>query len=486
MDTIVISTQNPRTPVTVRRILGGDWRVHTADSDGALWAQLKSVPCDCLLIDLFRMAALARSAPSDADPAPDMLPDARSVVQRLKALRPMMAIIIVADAANIRQAVGYVKNGASNYITEPINAEEVRLVLDEITRERLQQSELAYLRERLWQDDSLDIVQTLSPVMKKVHDNVMSVGPTRTTVLLLGETGTGKSFMAKRIHRHSNRRNGPLISVHCGAIPDTLVESELFGHEKGAFTGAHRRKPGKFEVAFGGTIFLDEIGTISMAAQVKLLTVLQEAAYQRVGGEQTLTANVRVIAASNADLKRMCDEGQFRKDLYYRLNVFPITIPRLHERREDIPLFVDAFLKKFNQFSNKMIQGIHPDVMQALLQYAWPGNIRELENLIERAYILEKTSILTPDSFPSELFDEEPLPPTVALDSAATLAEVRKKGLEEIERRYLQELLLRHRGRINASAAEAGVGTRQLNKLMHKYRLDKGTFKAENGSGDGS
>ena len=476
METIVFFTQNRKTPDTVTRILSGDWRVHTIETSDALWEKLGSIPCDYLFIDLPRLALLARETQTDTGPLDAI--DPKPLVQRLTNLRPTMAIIIVAGKSDVRQAVGYVKNGASNYITEPLDPEEIRLVLDEIARERLQRSELAYLRGRLWQDDSMDIVQTLSPVMKKVYDNVMSVGPTRTTVLLLGETGTGKSFMAKRIHRHSNRRNNPFISVHCGAIPDTLIESELFGHEKGSFTGAHRRKPGKFEVAQGGTIFLDEIGTITMSTQVKLLTVLQEGTYQRVGGDQTLTANVRVIAATNADLKAMCDTGQFRKDLYYRLNVFPITIPQLHERKEDIPLFVDAFLKKFNQFSNKTISGLHPEVLNALIRYDWPGNIRELENLLERAYILETTSTLTADSFPSELFDDSPPSTAIAVDAAATLAEVRKKGLEEIERCYLKELLKRNRGRINTSAAEAGVGTRQLNKLMHKYHLDKDTFKA--------
>ena len=350
-------------------------------------------------------------------------------------------------------------------------------MVEEISRERHRLSELAYLRERIWKDDSLDIVQTLSPIMKKVYNNVLSVGPTKTTVLLLGETGTGKTFTAKLVHRHSNRKEGPFISVHCGAIPDTLIESELFGHEKGAFTGAHRRKLGKFEVASGGTIFLDEIGTISKSAQVKLLTVLQEGSYQRVGGEQARMANVRVIAASNADLKQMCDEGLFRKDLYYRLNVFPITVPQLHERREDIPLFVNVFLKKFNQFNAKNIQDVHPDVMHALMHYDWPGNIRELENLLERAHILETTSELTPGSFPSELFDTAEPATEITIDATETLAAVRKKGLMEIEQRYLKAVLSRNRGKINASASEAGVSTRQLNKLMHKYRLDKGLFK---------
>ena len=469
MDTILVATQDPHTNTAIRGILSPDDQIHMAESPDQILETIQTVACDCLFIDLSLMETLPGTSDHSTDP--------KARVQHLKDIRPLMAIIVIAGNDDVRDAVGYMKNGANNYITAPIDADEVRLVIDEISSERRRQSELAYLRERIWKDDSLDIVHTLSPKMKKVYDNVMSVGPTKTTVLLLGETGTGKSFTAKLIHRHSNRKNGPFISVHCGAIPETLIESELFGHEKGSFTGAHRRKLGKFEVASGGTIFLDEIGTISKSAQVKLLTVLQEGIYQRVGGEQTLTANARVIAASNTDLKQMCTEDLFRKDLYYRLNVFPITIPLLNERKEDIPVFVHAFLNKFNQFNTKNIQGVHPTVMQALLQYDWPGNIRELENLLERAYILETTVELTPESFPSELFDNAEPITEITIDTSDTLATVRQKGLAEIERRYLKEVLTRNMGKINASASEAGIGTRQLNKLMHKYRLDKGIFK---------
>jgi DNA-binding NtrC family response regulator len=469
MDTILIATQDPQTNTAIRRVVSPDDQIHIADSSDQILETIKSITCDCLFIELSLMEALHGTLVGETD--------SKAPIQHLKDLRPMMAIIVVAGNDGVRDAVRCVKNGASNYITTPIDTDEVRLVIDEISRERRRQCELAYLRERIWKDDSLDIVHTRSPKMKKVVGNVMSVGPTKTTVLLLGETGTGKSFTAKLIHRHSNRKNGPFISVHCGAIPEPLIESELFGHEKGSFTGAHRRKLGKFEVASGGTIFLDEIGTLSKSAQVKLLTVLQEGIYQRVGGEQTLTANVRVIAASNTDLKQMCTEDLFRKDLYYRLNVFPITIPLLNERKEDIPVFVHAFLNKFNRFNTKNIQGVHPAVMQALLQYDWPGNIRELENLLERAYILESTAELTPESFPSELFDNAEPITEITIDTSDTLAAVRQKGLAEIERRYLKEVLSRNRGKINASASETGVGTRQLNKLMHKYKLDKGIFK---------
>ena len=315
--------------------------------------------------------------------------------------------------------------------------------------------------------------------MNRVFRQIDSVAPTKSTVLLTGETGTGKSVLAQLIHQKSNRRGDQFISVHCGAIPDTLIESEMFGHEKGAFTSAVRRKMGKFQLASGGTIFLDEIGTITPAAQIKLLQVLQDGTYQKVGGEETLKADVRVIAATNADLNNMCRAGTFRNDLYYRLNVFPIDIPPLRERLEDIPLFIDAFLKKLNQFSLKTIHGAHPQVTESLKNYSWPGNIRELENLVERAYILETSSVLTPESFPVELFEAETTAVVLPSSEQLTLADARQHGIGEIERNYLKDVLTRNKGKINESARDAGISSRQLNKLMNKYGLRKEEFKMQ-------
>ena len=293
----------------------------------------------------------------------------------------------------------------------------------------------------------------------------------------MGETGTGKGVMANLIHRHSNRRDAQFISVHCGAIPDTLLESELFGHEKGSFTGAVRRKLGKFEIASGGTIFLDEVGTLTPSAQIKFLQILQDGTFQRVGGEDTIDSDVRVIAATNVDLKKMCDDGEFRKDLYYRLNVFPIEIPSLRDRIEDIPHLVELFLKKMNRINTKEIYHIDSQVLDAFRDYSWPGNIRELENLIERAYILESTSVLTPESFPSELFESSRSLASLPIDTSLTLAQARQKATDNIERNYLKELLARNRGRIKESAAAAGITTRQLHKLMAKYGIRKEEFK---------
>jgi transcriptional regulator with GAF, ATPase, and Fis domain len=266
--------------------------------------------------------------------------------------------------------------------------------------------------------------------------------------------------------------------VHCGAIPETLLESELFGHEKGAFTGAVRRKLGKFEIAKGGTIFLDEIGTMTPSAQIKLLNVLQDGSFQRVGGEETLHANVRIITATNADLQNLSEQGQFRKDLYYRLNVFPIEIPPLRMRLEDLGFICGNILKNLNKYNQKDIRQIHPSVMEAFKLYHWPGNIRELENLIERAYILESSSVLTPQRFPNELFDSMSAYTLWSPDASVTLAEARQRGIEELERNYLKDVLSKYNGKINESAREAGISTRQLNKLMNKYGIRKEEFKS--------
>jgi len=391
---------------------------------------------------------------------------------------PTAQIIAMSSQEMIREAVAAVKAGASDYLTYPVNPDEVNCIIQSIYESIIMESELDYFRNRFWQEDSLEIVRTRSPLMKRLFDKVRSVAPTKSTVLLSGETGTGKGVLARLIHQHSNRKDSTFISVHCGAIPDTLLESELFGHEKGAFTGAIRRKLGKFEIAQGGTIFLDEIGTITPSAQIKLLEILQDGTFYRIGGEGTIEASVRVIAATNSDLKKMCDAGQFRRDLYYRLNVFPIEIPPLRERMEDIAYIVEVILKRLNKFNLKEIHDVHPHVIDAFGKYSWPGNIRELENLMERAYILEFSPILTPKSFPDELFTSNSLPtqqvkPNISLG----LAEVRHTAIEQMERCYLKELLAANRGRIKESAEIAGISPRQLNKLMKKYAIKKEEFK---------
>jgi DNA-binding NtrC family response regulator len=390
---------------------------------------------------------------------------------------PSVEVIVLSPPERAGEAVEAVKAGAANYVTYPLNADEIRYVTESLHEGIRVQSELDYLRDRFWQSDSLEVVQTRNTVMRAVFDQVRLVAPTKSTVLLTGETGTGKGVLAKLIHRHSNRRGVQFIGIHCGAIPDTLLESELFGHEKGAFTGAIRRKLGKFELAHGGTIFLDEIGTITPSAQIKLLQVLQDRTFQRIGGEAIIETDVRVIAASNRDLGQMVEKGLFRNDLFYRLNVFPIEIPPLRERREDIPQLAEIFLRKMNRFNHRGIHYIHPRVMDAFQRYFWPGNIRELENLVERACILETSSILTPASFPAELFSGGPYAAPPSSGAGLTLAAVRARAVAEAEKGYLGELLARNGGRINRTAETAGVTVRQISKLMRKFGIRKETFR---------
>jgi DNA-binding NtrC family response regulator len=279
----------------------------------------------------------------------------------------------MSSQAMIRDAVMAVKAGASNYLTFPINPEEVKFVTETIYNSIRIQSELSYLRDRFWKNDAREVVRTNSPLMREVFNKVRSVAPTKSTVLLTGETGTGKGVVAGLIHRHSNRSERQYISIHCGAIPDPLLESELFGHEKGAFTGADRRKLGRFEIAKSGTIFLDEIGTITPSAQIKLLQVLHEKTFQRVGGKETIEADVRVIAATNSDLRDMVDKGVYRDDLYYRLSVFPIEIPPLRERKEDIPILVEILLNRLNKLYFKEIHDVTRTSSRPLTGTRGPG-----------------------------------------------------------------------------------------------------------------
>ena len=315
--------------------------------------------------------------------------------------------------------------------------------------------------------------------MKEVYEEIKSVASTDATVLLKGESGTGKGIIARLIHYFSKRKGMPFVGVHCGAIPDSLLESTLFGHVKGAFTGAIKDKLGKFQVAHNGTIFLDEIATVTPSSQIKLLQILQDRIVQRVGEEQTTMVNVRIIAASNQDLAAMCASNRFRTDLFYRLNVYPIEIPPLRDRIEDIPHLINAFLDRLNRLYEKKIIGIEPAVLNAFEAYSWPGNIREMENLIERAYIREKTATITQKNIPIDIVDLlESDEISLRKDIADhPLAKIRGDAIEIIERQYIKTLLTKFRGKINESSNAAGISSRQFNKLLAKYKIKKEDFK---------
>jgi DNA-binding NtrC family response regulator len=400
-------------------------------------------------------------------------------LNEFRQLVPGARLVVLSDQKDIRKAVNLVREGASDYLTYPIVGEEVKLVRDGIEgRERIR-SELLYFRDRALETEVLGAAESRADSMKAVLHKIRQVAPTRSTVLLTGETGTGKSFLARVIHQTSTRADRQFISVHCGAIPDTLLESELFGHERGAFTGADRRRMGKFEIANKGTLFLDEVATVTPAMQVKLLNVLQERSFQRVGGETNVEVDVRILAATNMDLDKLTAEGAFRNDLFYRLNVFPIDVPPLRERREDIPILAEGFLDRLRRFDQREIEEIHPSVMEAFLNYRWPGNVRELENLLERAFILETSKVLTPENFPKELFTSVSTTQRLTFKLEDSLAAARRRAIADVERQYLKRQLEANGGRIDATAEAAGITPRQLHKLMTKHGFRKEDFRGK-------
>ena len=449
----------------IRESLPSDYQVENADSVKNALDLHRQCSFDVIFSDL----ELLRDTSETNDIA--------DAIKLFREMNPLAEILILSSKAFIHDTVKAVKAGANNYLTYPIDPSEVRLVIGSANESLTKNLELDYLRDQFWKPEWLDIIDSRDAGMRDVFKKVRAVAATKATVLLSGETGTGKGLLARMIHMHSNRCDDSFISVHCGAIPDTLLESELFGHEKGAFTGAVRKNSGKFELARGGTIFLDELGTITPPAQIKLLQVLQDGTFSRVGGEETLQTDARVITATNADLAEMSERGEFRKDLYYRLNVFPVEIPPLRERVEDIAQIVEVFLKKLKQRYEKNIHSVHPLVLQAFKNYPWPGNIRELENLIERACILETTKVLTPESFPAGLFESGNAHAVLPVEAHLPLAEARRHATDDFERQYLKTLFARSKGKVNRAAQDAGISSRQLNKLMVKYGIQKEMFK---------
>jgi len=466
MDQVLAATGNKDASRTIKDCFGPKALVHTVTSGRDLDKALSSHLYDLVFIDI----RFIEGHPGNGTAFRDGL-------QRLWSANPHVIVVVLTDQDRIRDAVRAVKDGADNYLTYPIDPAETHYVVDSVLEAQRLQTEVDYFRSTSALGDHGEVVGTRNPQMRKVFEKARLVAPTISTVLLTGETGTGKGVIARLIHTLSHRKNGPFVGIHCGAIPDTLVESELFGHEKGSFTGAVKRKLGRFEIATGGTLFLDEVGTVSPSTQIKLLQVLQDKIFQRVGGDSDIPMDARVITATNIDLAQMCDRGEFRQDLYYRLNVFPIEIPPLRERTEDIPLLTENFLKRLSRIHLKDILGVHPTVLKAFEGYPWPGNVRELENLVERAFILETSRILTPESFPAELFEKQAPSSSLPLDLDLTLADFRERAKEHAERHYLKELLSSNRGRINRSADQAGISTRQLHKLMTRHGLHKEDFK---------
>ncbi len=389
--------------------------------------------------------------------------DGITLIQRILARTPQPVCLLLTAYGSIETAVEAMKRGATDYLTKPVNLDELDLRLKNALSARDMEQENRQLHEQLDSKYGMENIIGQSAAIHEMFDTIRQVASSRANVLIQGETGTGKELVAQAIHRLSPRSKGPLISVHCAALPPTLLESELFGHEKGAFTGATERRPGRFELANGGSLFLDEIGDIDAAIQVKILRVLEQRTFERVGGRETLEVDVRLMAATNKDLKLLVEEGTFREDLFYRLDVVTISLPPLRERTEDIPLLVQKFLDEFTRENNKQIEGLTPDCMSALLAYDWPGNIRELRNAMERMVVLARQSRLTVRDLPAHLRKgaDEPRSPVVIPDMS----------LNDAERAMIIKALEKHGGNRTQAAKQLGISRRTLHRKLNEYGL---------------
>ena len=396
--------------------------------------------------------------------------DGLAFLQAVKEMIPEAAAIFITAFGSIELAVQAMQNGAADFIAKPFSMDELTVKLDKIVQqleqrralEKLQEHNL-YLREQVERQFNFGEIIGAAPAMQDVFRLLQKVAPTDSSVIIYGESGTGKELVARAIHKNSRRSTGPFIRVHCGALAETLLESELFGHEKGAFTGALKRKQGRFELAQGGTIFLDEIGDISAAMQIRLLRVLQEREFERVGGEETVQVDARVLAATHRDLKHEVEAGRFREDLYYRLHILPIQLPPLRQRHSDVSLLLQHFVAKMAQELGKPGLRLEGDALQVLQEYHWPGNVRELENIVERAAVLCEQGVITAND----------LPP-LAKDRAAIFSLPQdqwdlNKTVEEVERALIERAMKKSHG-VKAEAARLlGIKTTTLLYKLSKY-----------------
>ncbi|TYT76023.1 sigma-54-dependent transcriptional regulator [Desulfobotulus mexicanus] len=419
---------------------------HTADDGDTALAAVEKRAYDLILMDI-RMVRMSGIEALDA----------------IQKVNPAIPIVLMTAYASVDTAVEALKKGAYDYLTKPLDFEKLKITLiramehvrlkDENYRLKAQAGELF---------DSRNIVGK-SPAMRQLLETLTQAAPAEATVLVTGESGTGKELVAGAIHYNSPRRNGPFVKINCAAITETLLESELFGHERGSFTGADRRKEGRLVQAQGGTLFLDEISSMPMSMQAKLLRVLQERELTRVGGEDVIRLDVRVVAATNIPLEDMVKEGSFREDLYYRLNVVTLKLPALRERREDIPLLADRFLKDFSEKNRKDIKGFSPQAMDRMLRHGWPGNVRELMNSIERAVVLSTGAYLEAGLMLPDFFDEQPLPPIIEPEAILPL--------EEVEKTTIIRTLHALNGNKSETARQLGITRKTLHKKLKSYGL---------------
>lgn len=390
------------------------------------------------------------------------------ILRQVKEQKPDVPVVMITAYGNIKQAVEAMKAGALDYILKPFDVEELKIIIAQALEKRRLKKENVELKKELKEKYNFENIVGKSKKMMEIYSLIEKISVTDSTILITGESGTGKEMAARAIHAHSPRREKPFVSINCGALPEHLLESELFGHMKGSFTDAVADKEGMFEVAQGGTLFLDEVGEMSPATQVKLLRTLQDKKIRRVGGTEEIPVDVRIIAATNQNLKKKIEEGKFREDLFYRLNVISFEMPPLRKKKEDLPLLVSHLLKKYCDKMGAKAKRIAPEVMNVFESYHWPGNVRELENVIERVVAIEERNVITRESLPEELLSPRKKPDTSYIfEPDFKLSD----HLDEIVKNYIKQARQMTEGNLRKSATLLGVSYRTLRYLIDKYDL---------------
>ncbi len=434
---------------SLKFILKKDYEILLAKDAEEAFQQFKEHSPDLVLLDII---------------LPDV--DGLKVLEKIKENESDAIVMMITATKTVKTAVEAMKLGAYDYITKPFDVDELRLIVSRALSTRALEKEVQYLREEVDKSYRFGDLIGKSKPMKEIFNLIRQVADSRSTILVMGESGTGKELVSRAIHYRSNRKDSAFITINCAAIPETLIESELFGHEKGAFTHAFEKKLGRFEIAHQGTLFLDEIGELSLSTQAKILRFLEEKEFNRVGGSKTIKVDVRLIAATNKDLTQAIKKGRFREDLYYRINVVPIVLPPLRERPEDIPLLIDHFVHKFNVENNKHVKGLTKEALDLMAEYEWPGNVRELENLIERAVTLSSDEYISPGELPFSLIQ---LPKYDGLKESNLDGKISLlQGEEKFEREIIMDAL-KKTSYVQSHAAELlGISRRIL-----KYKMDK-------------
>jgi len=444
---------------SLRMILKNEYEVFLAKNAEEAFLRIKEHAPDVILLDII---------------LPDL--DGLKVLEIVKQNDPDAIVIMITATKTVKTAVEAMKLGAYDYVTKPFEVDELRLMISRSLSTQALEKEVQYLRKEVDKNFGFGNIIGKSDVMKEIFNVIRQIADSKSTVLIMGESGTGKELVSRAIHYISQRRNTPFVTINCAAIPETLIESELFGHEKGAFTNAIERKLGRFEIAHSGTLFLDEIGELSLATQAKILRFLEEREFNRVGGSKTIKVDVRLIAATNKDLTQLIKKGLFREDLYYRINVVPIILPPLRERPEDIPLLLDHFVQKFSAENKKQVKGVSKEALDILKNYEWPGNVRELENLVERVVTLTMNSYIQPNELPFSLLS---VPKLNGLKESILTGRVSlTQGEEKFEREIIEDALKRANYVQSHAAEMLGVSRRILKYKMDKFGITQGNEKS--------